>query len=81
MKIFSDKKISLRTSTLIIIIAFCLGLGVKTLVAAYAETSDFAKAVRTQKEAIALLQDEASKKDYTTRLEVYTTNTPYRARE
>ena len=52
-----------------------------TLAAAYAETGDFARAVRTQKEAIALLRDEASKKDYAARLEVYTTNAPYRARE
>ncbi len=48
-----------------------------TLAAAYAEAGQFDKAVSTQKEAIALLQDEAQKKDFSTRLKLYESNSPY----
>ena len=48
-----------------------------TLAAAYAESGEFEKAVSTQKEAIALLQDEAHKKDFATRLKLYESNSPY----
>ena len=48
-----------------------------TLAAAFAEASEFDKAVSTQKEAIALLQDEAQKKDFGTRLKLYESNSPY----
>ena len=48
-----------------------------TLAAAYAEASQFDQAVSTQKEAIALLQDEAQKKDFGTRLKLYESNSPY----
>ncbi len=48
-----------------------------TLAAAYAEAGQFDKAVSTQKEAIALLQDQAQKKDFGTRLKLYESNSPY----
>ena len=48
-----------------------------TLAAAYAEASQFDQAVSTQKEAIALLQDEEQKKDFSTRLKLYESNSPY----
>ena len=50
-----------------------------TLAAAYAESGDFAKAVSVQNEAIALLKDEASKREYASRLQLYESNSPYRA--
>jgi TPR repeat protein len=52
-----------------------------TLAAAYAETSQFEKAVSTQQEAIALLQTEAEKNDYRTRLKLFELHLPYRAKE
>ena len=52
-----------------------------TLAAAYAEAGDFAKAVTVQKEAIALLRTEKEIQDYSSRLKLYESNTPYRDRE
>ena len=49
-----------------------------TLAAAYAEAGQFTNAVNTQKEAIALLKDEESKRDYASRLKLYEANLPYR---
>jgi len=49
-----------------------------TLAAAYAEAGNFEKAVAVEKEAIALLTDTKAIADYTTRLRLYETNTPYR---
>ncbi len=49
-----------------------------TLAAAYAESGDFVKAVSVQKEAIGLLDEKAKIDDYTTRLKLYESNTPYR---
>jgi tetratricopeptide (TPR) repeat protein len=49
-----------------------------TLAAAYAEAGQFEKAVSTQKEAIALLHDEAQRRDYNSRLALYQSNMPYR---
>ena len=51
------------------------------LAAAYAEVRDFAKAVSVQMEAIALLQEDDAKKNFTSRLKLYESNTPYRATE
>ena len=51
---------------------------VDTLAAAYAETGDFEKAVSTEKESIALFTDKKAIDDFTTRLKLYETNTPYR---
>jgi TPR repeat protein len=50
---------------------------VDTLAAAYAEAGDFQKAVAIQEEAIALLKDEAAKKDFSSRLKVYESGMPY----
>ena len=52
-----------------------------TLAAAYAEAGQFEKAVKIQQEAIALLQTEAEKNDYGTRLKLYEARVPYRALE
>ena len=49
-----------------------------TLAAAYAEAGQFDSAVNAQKEAMALLQDEERKKDFSTRLKLYESGTPYR---
>jgi len=49
-----------------------------TLAAAYAEIGQFAKAVSAQKEAIALLKDDAAKEDYESRLDIYKSNSAYR---
>jgi tetratricopeptide (TPR) repeat protein len=49
-----------------------------TLAAAYAETHQFDKAVRTQNDAIAVLRNEAEKSDYKSRLKLYEDKTPYR---
>ncbi len=49
-----------------------------TLAAAYAEAGQFGQAVNAQKEAMALLQDEERKKDFSTRLKLYESGTPYR---
>ena len=49
-----------------------------TLAAAYAEAGQYDKAVSVQKEATALLQDEAQKQDYASRLKLYESNTPFR---
>jgi tetratricopeptide (TPR) repeat protein len=51
----------------------CLG----TLAAAYAEVGQFESAVSTQQEAIALLQTEAEKNDYGSRLKLYQAKVPY----
>ena len=52
-----------------------------TLAAAYAEVSQFEKAASTEQEAIALLQTEAEKKDYRTRLRFFEVHLPYRAKD
>jgi TPR repeat protein len=52
-----------------------------TLAAAYAEASQFEKAVSTEQEAIALLRTEAGKNDYGTRLKLYETRVPYRVKD
>jgi serine/threonine protein kinase/Flp pilus assembly protein TadD len=49
-----------------------------TLAAAFAEAGQFAKAISTQQEAIALLQNEQQKKDYASRLKLYESGIPYR---
>jgi hypothetical protein len=51
-----------------------------TLAAAYAEAGKFADAVKTQKEAIALLHkdDEKTAKDYASRLNLYESGSSYR---
>jgi tetratricopeptide (TPR) repeat protein len=49
-----------------------------TLAAVYAETGQFAKAIRIQQEAVALSQSEPEKKDLASRLELYENNSPYR---
>ena len=51
---------------------------IDTLAAAYAEAGQFDKAVAVQKEAIGLLQSEQEKNDYSTRLKLYQSSTPYR---
>ena len=51
-----------------------------TLAAAYAEAGQFEKAVSTQQEAIALLQTEAEKNDYRSRLKLYEAKKPYRGK-
>jgi TPR repeat protein/WD40 repeat protein len=48
-----------------------------TLAAAYAEVGQFEKAVSTQQEAIALLQTEADKNNYRTRLKLFQARVPY----
>ena len=48
-----------------------------TLAAAYAETGRFAEAVRTQKEAIALLHDENKKADFEARLKLFESGVPF----
>ena len=49
-----------------------------TLAAAYAETGQFAKAIKIQQEAIALPQSEDGKKDLASRLKLYESNCPCR---
>jgi trans-2,3-dihydro-3-hydroxyanthranilate isomerase len=49
-----------------------------TLAAAYAETGQFAKAITTQQEAIALSQNEQERNDLASRLKLYESNSPYR---
>ena len=49
-----------------------------TLAAAYAEVEQFTNAINTEKEAIGLLTDHLFIQDYSTRLNLYQTNTPYR---
>ena len=51
-----------------------------TLAAAYAEAGQFDKAVASEQEAMGLLQSEQERKDYTSRLKVYQSNSPYRER-
>jgi len=53
-------------------------LMVDTLAAAYAEVGQFTNAVRVQQEAIALIQDEAQRKECASRLKLYEANLPYR---
>jgi tetratricopeptide (TPR) repeat protein len=48
-----------------------------TLAAAYAEAGQYTNAVKVQKEAIALLQNEEQKKDYASRLRLYESGSPY----
>ena len=52
-----------------------------TLAAAYAEVGQFESAVSTVQEAIALLQTEAQKDDYRSRLKLYEAKSPYRVTE
>ena len=52
-----------------------------TLAAAYAETGQFEKAVRAQQEAIALLETEADKNDFRSRLKLYEAQSPYRTKD
>jgi len=49
-----------------------------TLAAAYAEAGQFTNAVTSQKEAIALLQDEGTRREFNARLRLYESNSPYR---
>src|ERR1043166_2203620 len=49
-----------------------------TLAAAYAEARRFDKAVSVQQEAIALVHDPEQKRDLTSRLKLYESNSPYR---
>ena len=49
-----------------------------TLAAAYAEAGQYDKAAATLTEAIGLLKDSATKKDFGSRLTLYQSNTPYR---
>jgi hypothetical protein len=49
-----------------------------TLAAAYAEVEQFTNAINTEKEAIGLLTEHLFIQDYSTRLNLYQTNTPYR---
>src|ERR1044071_833981 len=49
-----------------------------TLAAAHAEAGNFEKATAIQAEAIALVSDPNSRQDYTSRLKLYQTKTPYR---
>ncbi len=51
-----------------------------TLAAGYAECGEFAKAIETEKEAMALRANEAFKKDFSSRLKLYEVNNPYRDR-
>ena len=52
-----------------------------TLAAAYAENGQFEKAAATQQEAIALLQTEAEKNDYRSRLKLFELHQPYRSKD
>jgi serine/threonine-protein kinase len=52
-----------------------------TLAAAYAEAGQFENAVSTEQEAIALLQTEAAKREYGTRLKLFEVHLPYRAKD
>jgi TPR repeat protein len=52
-----------------------------TLAAAYAEAGQFEKAVRTEQEAIGLLQTEAYKTDYKARLKLFEAKSSYRAKD
>lgn len=49
-----------------------------TLAAAYAEASQFNKAINTENEAIALAQEDEQKRDYLSRLKMYQAKTPFR---
>ena len=49
-----------------------------TLAAAFAETGSFTNAVRVEREAMALLNDEETKSDFAVRLNLYLADTPYR---
>ena len=51
-----------------------------TLAAAYAEAGQFTNAVRIEQEAITLLHTESEITNYTSRLRLYESNTPYRER-
>jgi TPR repeat protein len=52
-----------------------------TLAAAYAEAGQFERAVSTEQEAIALLQTEAERNDFRTRLKLFAIHLPYRAKD
>ena len=54
---------------------------IDTLAAAYAEASQFEKAITTEQEAIALLQTEAEKNDYRTHLKLFEAKTPCRVKD
>ncbi len=47
------------------------------LAAAFAELGDFASAVKWQSKAIEMLNDDKTKDDYRTRLELYERKKPY----
>jgi uncharacterized protein len=49
-----------------------------TLAAAYAESSQFNKAINTENEAIALSQEDEDKRDFLARLKMYQAKTPFR---
>ncbi len=49
-----------------------------TLAAAFAASGQFTNAIRFQQEAIALLQGQAEKEDYSSRLKLYQSGSPYR---
>ena len=49
-----------------------------TLAAGLAEAGRFAEAARVQREALGLLNDAKSKEDYSSRLKLYESNSPYR---
>jgi uncharacterized protein len=52
-----------------------------TLAAAYAEAAQFAKAIGTEKEAIALADEEDQKKEFQSRLKLYQARSPFRVIE
>ena len=49
-----------------------------TLAAAYAEAGDFREAVSAQKEALDLVRDAKTRRDYESRLKLYESSQPYR---
>ena len=51
------------------------------LAAAYAETTNFSKAISAEKDAIALAQEEDQKKEYQSRLKLYQARSPFRVLE
>jgi TPR repeat protein len=50
-----------------------------TLAAAYAEATQFEKAVRTEKQAVLLAMRDQDKREYESRLKLYQNHSPYRA--
>jgi len=51
------------------------------LAAAYAEATQFSKAASTEKEAVALTQDDDLRSEYQSRLKLYQARMPFRAQE